>query len=114
MGYTLYTRHKLVTIICVIGFLLVLFSMPTVFSPDTRSMGDFYPALFGMLIAFRFIAYVGLWHYKRWGVELFMYTVFANVVIGILTDTHNVIGTVYHVAILITLAFFYRKMDRNL
>ena len=114
MGYTTYTRPKFVTIICIVGFLLVLFSMPSVFSPDTRAMGDFYPALFGMLIAFRFIAYVGLWHFKRWGVELFMYTIFANVIIGLLTDTFNIPGTVYHAIILVVLAFYCKKMDRNL
>ncbi|HTF02937.1 MAG TPA: hypothetical protein VK826_02895 [Bacteroidia bacterium] len=114
MGYITYTRPTIITVLAVIGFILVLFSMPSVFSPDTRDLGDYYPALFGLLISFRFIAYVGIWHFKRWGVELFLYTYFANVVIGILLDSLSPIGVIYRFVELVVLAIYYRKMDRNL
>lgn len=114
MAYAVLKRPKIITWICIIGFVLVVFSMPAVFSPDTRRMGDFYPALFSLLIAFRFIAYVGLWHMKRWGVELFMITFVASVIQSMLLSDVNPVGVVYHLAVLVVLMVKYRKMDRNL
>ena len=114
MAYITVIRPKLVTWICILGFVLVVFSMPAVFSPETRRMGDFFPAIFALLISLRFIAYVGLWHMKRWGVELFLITFAAQLIQGILMDDFSVVGTIYHIIITVLLALQYRKMDRNL
>lgn len=114
MGYTHYTRPKSFTVVCVVGFLLVILGMPTVFSPDTRKLGDFYPALYGALISLRFIGYIGLWHYKRWGVEMFLTTFVAQVIVNLLLSSVNPVGVIYHVFIFVFLLFHYKKMDRNL
>lgn len=102
------------TWICIVGFVLVVLSMPSVFSPETRRMGDFYPALFGLLISLRFIAYVGLWHMKRWGVELFLVTVTAELIEVIVTNDFSAILNVYNLGIAVILVLMYKKMDRNL
>jgi hypothetical protein len=114
MAYTEHPRTKLVTWICILGFILVVGNMPEVFSPATRKMGDFYPALFALIIALQFIAYVGLWYMKRWGVELFMIVFASQVIQSVLMESLNPVGVVYHIAVLISLIVMYRKMDRNL
>ncbi len=114
MAYTIYKRPKIITMLVVFGFVGVLLNMPSVFSPDTRRLGDFYPALFGLLISLRFIAYVGVWHYKRWGVELFMVTFFANLIVELLLDLLNPVAMGTRAVILIVFAIYYRKMDKNL
>lgn len=114
MAYTHYTRPKVITLVCILGFLLVLAGMPTVFSPDTRKLGDFYPALYGALISLRFISYIGLWHYKRWGVEMFLSTFAAQIIVDFLLASISVVSVIYHIAVFVLLLFHYRKMDRNL
>lgn len=109
-------RPKIITWVCIAGFILVILSMPQMFSPDTRKMGDFMPALFGLLISLRFIAYVGLWHMKRWGVELFMITLVSQVIQATVMDSYeiNPIGLAEHLVAFIIMAVMYKKMDRNL
>lgn len=104
------------TIICVAGFILVIGNMGTMFSPTIRKLGDFYPALFGLLVSFRFIAYVGLWHMKRWGVEVFMSTLVAQIILATVLEAYeiNMLGLAEHILALIVMIVFYRKMDRNL
>lgn len=114
MAYTHYTRPKVITVVCVLGFFLVLIGMPVVFSPDTRKLGDFYPALYGALISLRFIGYIGLWHYKRWGVEVFLSTFIAQIITDFLLTSVNPVSVIYHLLILVLLLFHYRKMDSNL
>lgn len=109
-------RPKIISVISIAGFVLVILSMPQMFSPETRKLGNFMPALFGLLISLRFIAYVGLWHMKRWGVELFMITLAAQVIQATVIDLYeiNPLGLAEHLVALVIMAVMYRKMDRNL
>lgn len=116
MAYVTFQRPKIVSIICVLGFILVIGGLGTVFSPEIRRLGDFYPALFGLLVSLRFIAYVGIWHMKRWGVELFLITLVAQIIQIIVMESYelNPVGMTAHVLGLIVMVVYYRKMDRNL
>lgn len=115
MAYVVVKRPALVTIVCVMGFIfIVLFSMGMLLSPETKRMGDFFPALFGLLVAARFIALTGIWYMKRWGVDVFLITFGATLAKGILMDDLSTISVVWHVLCLIYLATQYKKMDRNL
>jgi hypothetical protein len=115
MAYITYKRPVLVKIICIFGFIFgVLFSMGLLFSPETRKLGDFFPALFGLLVAGRFIAYVGIWYMKRWGVELLLITFAATLIKALLMNEDMLITVIWHIVILTYLMFQYKKMDRNL
>lgn len=115
MAYVTYKRPVYVSILCIIGFIFpVLFGMGMLFSPETKRMGDFFPALFGLLVALRFISYVGLWYMKRWGVDLLMATFTLSLVKDILLDDVSVISVVWHLIVIGVMAFQYKKMDRNL
>lgn len=116
MAYEKIKRIKLITWTCVVGFLLVILSLPQVFSPETRRLGDFYPAVFALLISLRFIAFVGVWHMKKWGVELFMLTLAVQVILATLIESYTInrIALGIHIALLIAMIATYRKMDTNL
>jgi len=116
MAYATYKRPTIITIVSVAGFILVIGGLGTVFSPEIRKLGDFYPALFGLLVSLRFIAYVGIWHMKRWGVELFMVTLTAQIIQATVMDAYdiNLIGLIEHLLALATMVIYYRQMDRNL
>lgn len=107
-------RPKLITFVCVLGFTWIVFSFPAVFSPSVKKLGDWYPALFGLIVAVSFISYIGVWHMKRWGVSLFIIAFFVKEIILILINDINYIGIVFSSLFIIIMAFFYKRMDVNL
>ncbi|MDO9186564.1 MAG: hypothetical protein Q7W13_11190 [Bacteroidia bacterium] len=107
-------RPKLITFVCVLGFIWIVFSFPAVFSPSVKKLGDWYPALFGLIVAVSFISYIGVWHMKRWGVGLFVISFFVKEIILILINDINYIGIVFSFLFIIIMVFFYKRMDVNL
>ncbi len=115
MAYVTLKRPVLLTILLVVSYIfIVLFSMGMLLSPETKRMGDFFPALFGLLVAARFIALTGVWYMKRWGVELFLITFGATLAKAILLDDFSMLSTAWHVILIVVFMIYYRKMDRNL
>jgi hypothetical protein len=107
-------RPKLITFVCVLGFTWIVFSFPAVFSPSVKKLGDWYPALFGLIVAVSFISYIGVWHMKRWGVSLFIIAFFVKEIILVLINDVNYIGIAFSSLFIIIMAFFYKRMDVNL
>ena len=107
-------RPKLITFVCVLGFIWIVFSFPAVFSPSVKKLGDWYPALFGLIVAVSFIAYIGVWHMKRWGVSLFVMSFFIKEIILIVIKDLNYIGMFFSFIFIIIMVFFYKRMDVNL
>lgn len=107
-------RPKLITAVCVLGFIWIVFSFPAVFSPSIKKLGDWYPALFGIIVAFSFIAYIGVWHMKQWGVKLFLITFFVKQMLLILINDISYVGLSLSVLFIVAMLFFYKKMDVNL
>lgn len=107
-------RPVLLTVVCILGYIWIVFSLPGVFSPAVKKLGDWYPALFGLLVAASFISYVGVWHMKRWGVNLFIITFFAKEILLILINDLSYVGIALSVFFISTMVVFYKKMDVNL
>jgi hypothetical protein len=114
METTLLKRPKLITIVCVMGFTWIVFSFPAVFSPSVKKLGDWYPALFGLIVALSFIAYIGVWHMKRWGVNLFAITFFIKQILFVLINDINYVGISLSFLFIIVMVFYYKRMDVNL
>lgn len=108
----------ILSILCIVGYIWVVLTIPTLFSPDTKRLGEWYPALFGAVVAFQFIAFIGIWHMKRWGVELFLGNFFFKTILHFLTcmaeDGGVIAGIILTIFFTIPLLKFYRRMDRNL
>ena len=107
-------RPTLLTIICILGFSWVVLGFPEVFSPSIKKLGDWYPALFGFIVAASFISFIGVWHMKRWGVQLFIVTFFIKEMVLVLVDEVNYIGIGFSLTLLFFMIFFYNGMDENL
>jgi hypothetical protein len=92
MESTIIKRPKLLTFVCVLGFTWIVFSFPAIFSPSIKKLGDWYPALFGLLVSSHFISFIGVWHMKRWGVSMFTITFFIKEILLILINDISYIG----------------------
>lgn len=108
------SRPKLITTVCVLGFLWIVFTFPGVFAPSIKKQGDWYPALMGLIVAFSFIAYIGVWHMKRWGVNMFIITFFLKQVFLITLNDISYPGIVLSCMFILIMLYFYKKMDTNL
>lgn len=107
-------RPGLITTVCVLGFIWIVFSFPAVFSPSVKKLGDWYPALFGLIVAVNFISYIGVWHMKRWGADLFIITFFIKEILLLFINDVSYAGIVFSVFFIISMVFFYKRMDVNL
>jgi hypothetical protein len=110
-------RPTIITIICIIGYLSVLFTFPQVFSPSVKKLGMLMPALFGVLVASHFIACVGVWYFKQWGVQLYLFSFFARTLFYMGTDQTGFMfyfGGIISVASVFFLVKHYPKMNPNL
>ncbi len=115
MAYTTYKRPGILTALCIIGYIVVMGSLPSIFSPDVRRLGIWFPSVLGLLIALRFIAFVGIWHMKKWGVELLLYAFLGGLIITELAGiTSYFVGIPAQIIALGVAFIYYRKMDRNL
>ena len=81
-------RPVIITLVCIAGFSWILISIPGVFSPTVKKLGDIYPAVFGSLIASAFISLVGIWYMKKWGLHLYIFTFFIRQMILILLQVN--------------------------
>jgi uncharacterized membrane protein (DUF2068 family) len=94
-----------------------VFTFPQVFSPQIKKLGVFIPAIYGILVAANFIACVGLWYFKQWGVQLYVISVFAKLLFYILS---NQLGFGFYLNLAMSFIFiiillrFYPKMNQNL
>jgi hypothetical protein len=109
-----FKRPGIISAICILGFLGIGLSFASVFSPVIKKMGDWYPALFGLLVAGRFMSYIGLWHMKKWGAQWFVITFFLNTGLLIMLGIPSYISLVFNTLSFIPLTMHYKKMDRNL
>ena len=110
-------RPKFLSAICIIGYLWMLVAFVFVFSPSVKRLGDFYPALFGIITACTFIAFVGVWHMKKWGVQLFIVSFFIKETLHLSIDQFGLmpkIGVLLSILFIVVFLFQYKKMDGNL
>ena len=107
-------RPVLLTIALVIAYIAVIISFPNVFSPFIKRLGDWFPALFGSLISFRFISLVGIWFMKQWGVRLFLIVFVVYEFINFLIDDISYFELGLSAVLGIIFIAFYNRMDNNL
>lgn len=110
-------RPTLITVICILGYLSIMFTFPQVFSPQVKKLGVWMPALYGLLVAGSFMSYVGLWYYKRWGVLLFLITYFTKTILNLFFNEFGFtfyFGQIMSVTFIIIFIRFYPRMDQNL
>lgn len=110
-------RPRIITTICVIGFISVLLTFPQVFSPSIKKLGLIVPAIFGVLVAMHFISCVGLWFFKQWGVQLYLISFFARLLFRIgfdLTGPFFFISLLTEPVFILILLKYYKRMNVNL
>jgi hypothetical protein len=114
MALIIRKRPILLSIVCIIGFIWIIFSFPGIFAPAVKKLGDFYPALLGLIVASTFISLIGIWHMKRWGVNLYIAVFFIKQLFLILINDVNIPGIAISIIFISCMLPYFKKMDLNL
>jgi hypothetical protein len=95
---------------------MVILNFLDAFSPAVKKLGQFYPALYSLIMCLQFISFVGIWYLKRWGVELFIASFFGKAALFVFMNTlhYDSLTFILSVLFIVLLLFYYRKMDVNL
>jgi len=67
-------RPKIITAICVIGFVGALATVPLVFSDIAKQIGPWYPPYLAFSAVVGLVCMIGLWMMKKW--SIIAYTAF--------------------------------------
>ena len=68
-------RPLSISIICVLGFIGAVFTIPLIFSDIVRQIGPWYPPFLALSAVVGLACMIGLWMMKKWAA--YTYTVFA-------------------------------------
>lgn len=110
-------RPKVISIFCVKDFIISSGQIIMISYPGIREISKWYPVIYGLLTALRFMSLVGVWHMKKWGAELFAYTLLVKVVVQIVMGDFKGMSIADVLIVLpsaIIFMAFHRRMDRNL
>jgi len=110
-------RPGIIAVICILGFIFILCGFPIVFSHSTRKMGVWFPALFGSMLALKFISMVGIWHLKKWGPKFYILIVGLSLIIKVLLGVDGFsdgFTGFYAIIVMIICMVYYPRMTRGL
>jgi hypothetical protein len=117
MSVRIRKRPLIISILAVAGFIASAFQIIAISAPSIRDVAIWYPILYGSIISLRFISLVGVWHMKKWGAELFLYSTLAKLIVQIGVGDFGFwtgIGAFFAVVYALVFLSFYKRMGRDL
>ena len=104
-------RPTAITVICVLGFIGVAFSIPEIFSDFAEGIENWYQLFSVFSIIIGFVCMVGLWHMKKWGAYTYAGFVGLNQIVFLTMEVWDIM-TLIIPAIVVCISFTYiKKMD---
>jgi hypothetical protein len=110
-------RPTILTWLCALVIVGIIFSFPQILFPAIRGKGDFVPMVYGIIITLRFVSIIGIWHMKKWGVQFFIITFFMNLLFVMLlglVEPSLYVYTAINVFFIVIFLMHYKKMADNL
>ena len=113
MAATLETsaRPWAITIICVIGFIGVAFSVPQFFSPAAQEIGAWYLPYLGFSVILGLACMLGLWRMKKWAAYTYTGFVVLNQLVLYTNGLWNVHSLVLPLVVVLFILKYVAKMD---
>ncbi|MEK6833731.1 MAG: hypothetical protein AABY32_06840 [Nanoarchaeota archaeon] len=105
-------RPAIITVICIIGFIGLLFvvSMIFVFSDAVKSIGAWYLPYLAFSAVVGLVCFIGLWMMKKWSIIAYTIFVVINQVVMISMNVWNILALIIP-GIIIVIGFLnYKEM----
>ncbi|VAW95911.1 hypothetical protein MNBD_GAMMA21-1580 [hydrothermal vent metagenome] len=107
----IHKRPIIITIICIIGFIGGLVSVPLIFSDIASSIGSWYPPYLGLSVIIGFACFVGFWQMRKIAAYTYAGFVGINQVVMLSMGVWN-IGALLIPGIIVIITFSYLKKMR--
>ena len=101
-------RPVIVTVICIIGFIGALFTIPLLFSSVASQIGAWYPPYLGISALVGIISFVGFWLMRLWGLYLYTSMFILNQIVLIVMHVWSPIAIILPLVILV-IGFCFRS-----
>ena len=85
-------RPTSITVICVIGFIGILITVPLIFSPVAQQVGSWYPPYLGVSAVIGLACMVGLWMMKKWAAYTYTGFVALNQIVLLAMGVWNIMA----------------------
>ncbi|VAW78349.1 hypothetical protein MNBD_GAMMA12-3786 [hydrothermal vent metagenome] len=85
-------RPTSITVICVIGFVGALITVPLIFSQIAQQIGAWYPPYLGFSAVIGLVCMIGLWMMKKWAAYTYTGFVALNQVILLAMGVWNIMA----------------------
>ena len=85
-------RPKSITVICVIGFIGVLITIPIIFSSIAKQIGVWYPPYLGLSSVIGLACMIGLWKMKKWAAYTYTGFVGLNQIVLLAMGVWNIMA----------------------
>lgn len=115
-------RPWLVTFFCISTWLWLFILFPDIFSPQVKKIHLLLPSVYSIIVSFLFIASIGIWYMKKWGLEMFYVFLFLKTLLD--NFTHKNTSPVhisfsfgflfFFILGIIVVALYYKKMSKDL
>ena len=83
-------RPTSISVICVIGFIGAVFTVPMVISPMAQQIGSWYPPFLGLSAVIGAFCMVGMWMMKKWAAYTYIGFVALNQVVLLAMGVWNI------------------------
>ena len=104
-------RPTAITVICILGFIGAVFTIPVVFSDIASQIGSWYPPYLGLSAVIGLGCFIGLWNMKKWAAYTYTGFVALNQVILLAMGVWNIMALIIP-GIIIGIALAHvNKMD---
>ena len=104
-------RPIAITIICVVGFIGAVISVPLIFSSVAQSIGAWYPPYLAFCSVVGLACMVGLWMMKRWAVFLYTGLLVVNQVVLLAMGVWNPLALVLPLIVVVVAFMNLSKMS---
>ncbi len=104
-------RPIAITVICIMGFIGAVFTIPLLFSNAAKLIGNWYPPYLGLSAVVGIISMVGLWKMKKWAAYLYAAFVVINQIVLLVMGVWNILALLMPAVVTVIAFAHIRKMD---
>src|SRR5262249_11980911 len=104
-------RPTAITVICILGIIGAVFTIPLIFTDIARQIGAWYPPYLAFSAVIGGICMFGFWKMRRWAVFTYPALCVINQIVLLLTGHWNVLAILLP-GIVIAIAFAYLSRMR--
>ena len=104
-------RPVIITVICILGCLGLLFIIPIIFSGYASQIAPWYPAFLGFSVILGIISLIGFWMMRVWGLYLYCLNFVIGEIVLAVTGLWT-IGSLIWPLVIVIIGFSYRGRMR--